>query len=191
MRSWPSMDGLSKPITKSKGRKNAKTEKDIEGQKDGLFSIDNVLDGRIGNGYGLWNDGQLRGDPMRVFVLELSGGELRKKVDQKMVDDLAGQLMTDELFFLQRIADENKEVKPLDITQAILDEWKQMATDDGNADEYQYHIGMVYPPLPYKLWKLKKEALDRIQARDDYQAGLDLPQGVEHRADELVKELGY
>ena len=108
-----------------------------------------------------------------------------------LVDDLAGQLMTDELFFLQRIADENKEVKPLDITQAILDEWKQMATDDGNADEYQYHIGMVYPPLPYKLWKLKKEALDRIQARDDYQAGLDLPQGVEHRADELVKELGY
>ena len=77
------------------------------------------------------------------------------------------------------------------IEQCILDEWKAQAKKDGALEEYTYHLGMIYPPLPYRLWKMKKEALDRIQARTDYKEGFDLPPGMEERANRLCKELGY
>ena len=77
------------------------------------------------------------------------------------------------------------------ISDAILTEWKRQAEADGNTNEYNYHLGMIYPPLPYLKWHLKKTMLDRIQARQDYKDGLDLPMGVEDRHDQLIKELGY
>jgi hypothetical protein len=77
------------------------------------------------------------------------------------------------------------------ISEAILNEWKRQAEDDGQLEEYIYHLGMVYPPVPYGVWKMKKTALDRIQARDDYKEGRDLPVGMAARHDQLIKDLGY
>lgn len=79
----------------------------------------------------------------------------------------------------------------MEITQPILDEWKAQAEKNGQLDEYTYHLGMVFPPLPYQLWKLKKASLDMIQARQDFKDGLEIPAGMEERHIELCKELGY
>ena len=77
------------------------------------------------------------------------------------------------------------------ISEAILKEWKEQAEAAGELEEYVYHLGMVYPPLPFRLWQMKKQALDRIQARADYKEGRDLPLGMMARHDKLIKELGY
>jgi len=79
----------------------------------------------------------------------------------------------------------------MELTDAIIKEWKAQAEADGLLKDYTYHLGMIYPPIPYQMWKLKFEALNRIQARQDFKDGLDLPMGMEKRHNELCRELGY
>ncbi|GAF91536.1 unnamed protein product [marine sediment metagenome] len=76
------------------------------------------------------------------------------------------------------------------ITKALLDEWKRQAEKDGNLDEYEYHLGMVREPFPYRQWKRKKATLDKIQARDDYD-DLSHDNPVIVFETQLCQELGY
>ncbi len=77
------------------------------------------------------------------------------------------------------------------IERCILDEWKSQAEKDGMLEDYNYHLGMIYPPLPYQKWKMLKESLDRIQELPAYREGRSLPPGMEDRANDLCKRLGY
>lgn len=73
------------------------------------------------------------------------------------------------------------------INETILVEWKRQAENDGLLSEYEYHIGMINPPLPYQRWKLKYNALKRIQEAPDY---YNNTRNIK-REQSLCNELGY
>ncbi len=73
------------------------------------------------------------------------------------------------------------------ISEAILAEWKRQAAVDGKLEDYEYHLGMIYPPLPYLQWKMKVAELDRIQSAPGY---MDNPRSIP-RETQLCNELGY
>lgn len=78
----------------------------------------------------------------------------------------------------------------MEISESLLKFWREAAQKDGLADDYDYHLKMVYPPLPYGRWKLKFERLTRIQADPRYPTGEEMG-GLEVVADKLCTELGY
>ena len=88
---------------------------------------------------------------------------------------------------------EREVIKVTQISQALLDEWKAQAKKDGNLDDYKYHLGMIYPPLPYQQWKLKFDKLNHIQATPGYLEGENNPtlDRLSKQADRLCAELGY
>ena len=75
----------------------------------------------------------------------------------------------------------------MEISEAILAEWKRQAQKDNLLDEYEYHLGMIYPPLPYRAWLLKYRALERIQGAADY---LEETKTLKRETD-LCNALGY
>jgi len=75
----------------------------------------------------------------------------------------------------------------MELSEAILNEWKKQAESDGLLEEYEYHLGMIYPPLPYRLWKIKYAELQKIQSATDY---LDNTRTMP-RETALCNELGY
>ncbi len=72
-------------------------------------------------------------------------------------------------------------------SEALLNEWKAQAKKDGLLDDYEYHLGMVYPPLPYGRWRLKFNALKRIQDAPDYMDNMK----TLRQETQLCNELGY
>jgi len=57
------------------------------------------------------------------------------------------------------------------MTQAQLNFNLKLAKEAGNdangdsyEESYKYHLGMIDPPLPFNLWKIKFDLLTRIQA---------------------------
>jgi hypothetical protein len=74
-----------------------------------------------------------------------------------------------------------------DPTAAQLALWQRLAAQDNLADEYNYHLSMICPPLPYGMWKMKFKALEAIQNAPDY---LDTTQSMDYEL-KLCNDLGY
>jgi hypothetical protein len=79
----------------------------------------------------------------------------------------------------------------MQINDIILKEWKNQSKKDGCLVEYEYHLGMIFPPLPYRKWKMKFDLLNSYQARPGYQEGKDFGSSFDKRVNDLCIELGY
>lgn len=94
------------------------------------------------------------------------------------------------IYLADAVQDLARHVEQIKEARCLYDEWKDQAEEAGRLEDYKYHLGMMEKPLPFRMWLMKIEALDRIQTREDYQEGRELPPGLEERATRLCKELG-
>jgi hypothetical protein len=75
----------------------------------------------------------------------------------------------------------------MEISETILNEWKRQAAADKLLEEYEHHRCVIYPPLPYLVWKRKFAQLNAIQEAPGY---MDTPGNIA-RETRLCNELGY
>lgn len=71
-----------------------------------------------------------------------------------------------------------------------LDLWRKQAKQDGLLDDYDYHLGMINPPLPYQMWKMKFKSLEALQAISESDPRY-FAESTFKRETELCNALGY
>lgn len=65
-----------------------------------------------------------------------------------------------------------------------------MATKENLAQDYDYHLSMVEKPLPFGLWKMKFELLNKLQNSEAYLSDREST-SLDRMVGKLCAELGY
>ena len=67
---------------------------------------------------------------------------------------------------------------------------REIASVKGNLEDYDYHLSVVENPLPYRIWRVKFDALNLLQAIPETDQRYFDPRTA-HKENMLCKELGY